>query len=190
MSGLLKWGIRRLGALVLCSWVGAVQVSAAPGLSNHGQMPALDGAVAWLNSPALDRAALKGKVVLVDFWTFDCINCQRSLPYVNTWAKRYAEQGLVVIGVHTPEYDFEHSISAVREQVARLGIGYPVAIDNDYRIWKAFDNQYWPAHYIVDAQGDVRYAHFGEGKYDEQEQVIKTLLQQASTTPRQGSAQQ
>ena len=145
-------------------------------LDTLGPMPELSGAVQWLNSPPLDRAALKGKVVLVDFWTYDCINCQRSLPYVNRWAKRYADQGLVVIGVHTPEYDYENEIDNVREQVTRLGIEYPVAIDNRYAIWNAFGNQFWPAHYFVDAQGQVRFVHFGEGAYDAQEQVIQQLL--------------
>ncbi|MDD2047510.1 thioredoxin family protein [Pseudomonas putida] len=145
-------------------------------LDSLGPMPELSGAVQWLNSPPLDRQALKGKVVLVDFWTYDCINCRRSLPYVNTWAKRYADQGLVVIGVHTPEYDYENDIDNVRGQVAKLGIEYPVAIDNRYAIWNAFGNQFWPAHYFVDAQGRVRFVHFGEGAYDTQEQVIQQLL--------------
>ncbi|MHC2144212.1 thioredoxin family protein [Pseudomonas sp. 210_17 TE3656] len=145
-------------------------------LDTLGPMPELSGAVQWLNSPPLDREALKGKVVLVDFWTYDCINCRRSLPYVNNWAKRYAEQGLVVIGVHTPEYDYENDIDNVRGQVAKLGIEYPVAIDNRYAIWNAFGNQFWPAHYFVDARGQVRFVHFGEGAYDTQEQVIQQLL--------------
>ncbi|TDF84324.1 thioredoxin family protein [Pseudomonas sp. H9] len=145
-------------------------------LQSLGPMPALSGAVQWLNSPPLDREALKGKVVLVDFWTYDCINCRRSLPYVNTWAKRYADQGLVVVGVHTPEYDYENKVENVRDQVAKLDIKYPVAIDNRYAIWNAFGNQFWPAHYFVDARGQVRYVHFGEGAYDTQEQVIQQLL--------------
>ncbi|KAF1031042.1 MAG: Protein DipZ [Pseudomonas sp.] len=142
-------------------------------------MPPLDGAVQWLNSPPLTPEALKGKVVLVDFWTFDCINCRRSLPYVNAWAKKYAKDGLVVIGVHTPEYAFEKVIGNVRDQVKKLGIEYPVAIDNDYTIWHAFDNQYWPAHYFFDATGKERYSHFGEGRYDNQEKVIQALLEEA-----------
>ncbi|MCY1541607.1 Protein DipZ [compost metagenome] len=120
-------------------------------------------------------------MVLVDFWTYDCINCQRSLPYVNSWAKKYEKDGLVVIGVHTPEYAFEKVIDNVRKQVKKLDIGYPVAIDNDYAIWRAFDNQYWPAHYFIDAKGQVRYSHFGEGRYDTQEQVIQQLLEEART---------
>jgi len=153
-------------------------------LDSLGPMPPLSGAVQWLNSPPLDREALKGKVVLVDFWTYDCINCRRSLPYVNGWAKRYADQGLVVIGVHTPEYDYENDIDNVREQVAKLGIEYPVAIDNRYAIWNAFSNQFWPAHYFVDKQGQVRFVHFGEGAYEQQEKVIQQLLGAEAGAPR------
>ncbi|MCU1727080.1 thioredoxin family protein [Pseudomonas sp. 7P_10.2_Bac1] len=146
--------------------------------AQHGDtpMPSLSGAVQWLNSPELTRESLRGKVVLVDFWTYDCINCQRSLPYVNAWANKYAKEGLVVIGVHTPEYDYERVIDNVRQQVKQLGIEYPVAIDNDNVIWRAFDNQYWPAHYFVDAKGQVRASHFGEGMYQQQEQFIQRLL--------------
>ena len=147
--------------------------------STTGAMPSLDGAVEWLNSAPLNSEALRGKVVLVDFWTYDCINCQHSLPYVNAWAKKYEKDGLVVIGVHTPEYGYEKIIDNVRKQVKQLDIGYPVAIDNDYAIWRAFDNQYWPAHYIFDAKGQLRYSHFGEGRYDKQEEVIQQLLQEA-----------
>ena len=142
-------------------------------------MPSLAGAVEWLNSPELSAQSLKGKVVLVDFWTYDCINCRRALPYVQAWAKRYAQDGLVVIGVHTPEYAYEHITGNVREQVRKLGITYPVAVDNNYAIWRSFDNQYWPAHYLIDAKGQVRYSHFGEGRYDAQEQMIQTLLGEA-----------
>ncbi|WP_053184712.1 cytochrome c biogenesis protein DipZ [Pseudomonas thivervalensis] len=152
--------------------------SAMPALESQGAMPALDGAVQWLNSPPLSRESLRGKVVLVDFWTYDCINCQHTLPYVNDWAKKYEKDGLVVIGVHTPEYGYEKIIDNVREQVRKLDIRYPVAIDNQYAIWRAFNNQYWPAHYFIDAKGQVRYSHFGEGRYGEQEQVIQRLLQE------------
>lgn len=145
----------------------------------QGAMPSLAGAVQWLNSPELSGESLKGKVVLVDFWTFDCINCQRTLPYVKDWAKKYEKDGLVVVGVHTPEYGFERIIDNVRDQVTKLGITYPVAIDNNYAIWRNFDNQYWPAHYLVDAKGQVRYTHFGEGAYDAQEQMIQQLLEEA-----------
>ncbi|MBC3372648.1 cytochrome c biogenesis protein DipZ [Pseudomonas sp. SWRI92] len=150
-----------------------------PDLESQGAMPSLDGAVQWLNSPPLNREALRGKVVLVDFWTYDCINCQHTLPYVNDWARKYEKDGLVVIGVHTPEYGYEKIIANVRDQVRKLDIQYPVAIDNQYAIWRAFNNQYWPAHYFIDAKGQVRYSHFGEGRYGEQEQVIQQLLQEA-----------
>ncbi|MBV7570449.1 cytochrome c biogenesis protein DipZ [Pseudomonas sp. PDM27] len=148
----------------------------------QGAMPSLSGAVDWINSPALTNEALKGKVVLVDFWTFDCINCKHTLPYVKDWAKKYEKDGLVVIGVHTPEYGFERIIDNVRDKVKEYGITYPVAIDNNYAIWRNFDNQYWPAHYIIDAKGQVRYTHFGEGSYDTQEKVIQQLLEEAKAS--------
>ncbi|MBP5943328.1 MULTISPECIES: cytochrome c biogenesis protein DipZ [unclassified Pseudomonas] len=146
---------------------------------SKGAMPSLSGAVQWLNSPQLSAESLRGKVVLVDFWTYDCINCQRTLPYVKDWAKKYDKDGLVVIGVHTPEYGYERIIDNVRDQVEKLGITYPVAIDNNYAIWRAFNNQYWPAHYLIDAKGQMRYSHFGEGRYEAQEQMIKQLLEEA-----------
>ncbi|WP_434682166.1 cytochrome c biogenesis protein DipZ (plasmid) [Pseudomonas sp. R1-18] len=142
-------------------------------------IPSLDGATEWLNSAPLTAQALRGKVVLVDFWTYDCINCQRSIPYVNQWAKKYEKDGLVVIGVHTPEYAYEKLIGSVRRAVKGLDISYPIAIDNDYAIWRAFNNQYWPAHYFIDAKGQVRFSHFGEGRYEDQEQVIRQLLEEA-----------
>lgn len=145
----------------------------------QGAMPSLTGAVAWINSPALTNESLKGKVVLVDFWTFDCINCKHTLPYVKDWAKKYEKDGLVVIGVHTPEYGFERIIDNVRDKVKEYGITYPVAIDNNYAIWRHFDNQYWPAHYLIDAKGQVRFTHFGEGRYDTQEKMIQQLLDEA-----------
>ncbi|HEY2807347.1 MAG TPA: cytochrome c biogenesis protein DipZ [Steroidobacteraceae bacterium] len=145
----------------------------------EGVIPSLDGAVEWLNSPPLTARQLQGKVVLVDFWTYSCINCLRALPYVKAWAERYRSQGLVVIGVHAPEFAFEKDLGNVRKAVADLGIVYPVAIDNDYAIWRAFGNQYWPAHYFIDAQGQIRYHHFGEGEYEESEQVIRQLLAEA-----------
>lgn len=142
-------------------------------------MPSLDGATEWLNSAPLTAQALRGKVVLVDFWTYDCINCRRSMPYVNQWAKKYEKDGLVVIGVHTPEYAYEKLIGNVRRAVQAMDISYPIAIDNDYAIWRAFNNQYWPAHYFIDAKGQVRFSHFGEGRYEDQEQVIRQLLEEA-----------
>lgn len=159
--------------------VSKVSAQALPEQSGQGAMPSLAGAVQWLNSPELSAESLRGKVVLVDFWTYDCINCQRTLPYVKDWAQKYAKEGLVVIGVHTPEYGYERIIDNVRDQVRKLGISYPVAIDNNYEIWRHFDNQYWPAHYLIDAQGQVRYSHFGEGRYEAQEQMIKQLLEEA-----------
>jgi cytochrome c biogenesis protein CcdA/thiol-disulfide isomerase/thioredoxin len=156
--------------------VDSVKAATTPDVSAKGEMPSLSGAVQWLNSPELSKESLRGKVVLVDFWTFDCINCQRSIPYVNEWAKKYEKEGLVVIGVHTPEYPFERVIDNVRKNVEKLGLKYPIAIDNNYAIWRAFDNQYWPAHYLVDAEGKIRYTHFGEGSYDTQEKVIQQLL--------------
>ncbi|KAB0480651.1 Cytochrome c biogenesis protein CcdA [Pseudomonas reinekei] len=154
----------------------------------QGAMPSLNGAVQWINSPALTNESLKGKVVLVDFWTFDCINCKHTLPYVKDWAKKYEKDGLVVIGVHTPEYGFERIIDNVKDKVKEYGITYPVAIDNNYAIWRNFENQYWPAHYLVDAKGQVRFTHFGEGRYDAQEKMIQQLLEEAkadakATTP-------
>ncbi|MFJ3487237.1 cytochrome c biogenesis protein DipZ [Pseudomonas sp. NPDC090202] len=159
--------------------VDSVKAATAPDVSAKGEMPSLSGAVEWLNSPPLSKESLRGKVVLVDFWTFDCINCQHSIPYVNEWAKKYEKDGLVVIGVHSPEYPYERVIDNVRKNVAKLGLNYPIAIDNDYRIWRAFNNQYWPAHYIIDAKGQIRYTHFGEGGYDTQEQVIQQLLKES-----------
>jgi cytochrome c biogenesis protein CcdA/thiol-disulfide isomerase/thioredoxin len=148
-------------------------------LAVEGGFPPLDGAVEWLNSPPLTPEGLKGKVVLIDFWTYSCINCLRAIPYVRAWAEKYKDHGLVVIGVHTPEFAFERNINNVRAAVSDLHIGYPVAIDNDYKIWRAFDNEYWPAHYFIDAQGRMRYHHFGEGEYDQSERVIQKLLAEA-----------
>jgi cytochrome c biogenesis protein CcdA/thiol-disulfide isomerase/thioredoxin len=142
----------------------------------EGPLPSIDGAVLWLNSPPLTREQLKGKVVLVDFWTYSCINCIRSIPYVRAWAERYKDKGLVVIGVHTPEFAFERDPANVRKAVAEFGIRYPVAVDNGWKIWRAFDNRYWPAHYLADAQGRIRYHHFGEGRTDETEAAIRALL--------------
>jgi cytochrome c biogenesis protein CcdA/thiol-disulfide isomerase/thioredoxin len=157
----------------------AVKPGTAEALPVEGTFPALTGATAWLNSAPLTPEALKGKVVLIDFWTYSCINCLRSIPYVRAWAEKYKDKGLVVIGVHAPEFAFEKQIDNVKKAVADLKITYPVAIDNDYAIWRAFDNHYWPAHYFIDAQGRIRYHHFGEGSYDESERVIRALLAEA-----------
>ena len=159
---------------------GAMLATGSPGsLPVEGALPKLDGAVAWLNSPPLTAQQLRGKVVLVDFWTYSCINCLRALPYVKAWADKYRSQGLVVIGVHAPEFAFEKDLGNVRKAVADLKIDYPVAVDNDYALWRAFGNQYWPAHYFIDAQGRIRHHHFGEGEYAESEQVIRELLAEA-----------
>ena len=145
----------------------------------EGDAPSLDGATQWFNSAPLTMAALKGKVVLVDFWTYSCINCLRSIPYVRAWADKYRDQGLVVIGVHAPEFAFEKSPANVEKAIADLKIDYPVALDNDYKIWRAFHNEYWPAHYFIDADGRIRHHHFGEGDYAGSERVIQQLLAEA-----------
>jgi hypothetical protein len=139
-------------------------------------MPSLDGATTWLNSEPLGPAELRGHVVLVDFWTFTCINWLHTEPYVRAWWQAYRDDGLVVIGVHTPEFSFEHEIDRVRQATQERGIDHPVAVDNDYAIWSAFDNHYWPALYFVDAHGVIRDHHFGEGRYEESERVIQRLL--------------
>src|SRR5690242_14675368 len=141
-----------------------------------GQLPSLAGATQWLHTEALDRARLRGKVVLVNFWTYSCINSLRQIPYIRAWADKYRKDGLVVIGVHAPEFDFEHDVGNVRRATRELHATYPVAIDNDHRIWDAFDNQYWPALYFIDAQGRIRHVKFGEGDYAASERVIQQLL--------------
>jgi thiol-disulfide isomerase/thioredoxin len=140
------------------------------------RMPSLGGATGWLNSEPLSPAELRGRVVLVNFWTFTCINWLRQEPYVRAWSQAYRDDGLVVIGVHTPEFSFEHELERVRQAVAERGIDYPVALDNDYGIWGAFDNHYWPALYFVDRDGVIRDTHFGEGRYEQSERVIQRLL--------------
>lgn len=145
----------------------------------EGELPSLAGASSWLNSAPLTPQALRGKVVLIDFWTYSCINCLRSLPFVKAWYAKYRDHGLVVIGVHAPEFAFEKDPANVRRAVRELGIAYPVALDNDYSIWQAFDNQYWPAHYFIDAMGRIRGHHFGEGDYDGTERTIRELLVEA-----------
>lgn len=144
-----------------------------------GAMPPLNGATQWLNSPPLNSDALRGKVVLVDFWTYSCINCLRTLPYLKAWDEKYSAQGLVIIGVHAPEFAFEKDVHNVTQAVHDLAIRYPVAIDNQYAIWNAFKNEYWPAHYLVDSKGIIRQQHFGEGEYAKTEQMIQTLLKEA-----------
>ena len=163
-----------------------LQPTTAVQLGHEGPFPSLNGAVAWLNSPPLTREQLKGKVVLIDFWTYSCINCLRAIPYVEAWAEKYKNDGLVVIGVHTPEFAFEKDPANVAKSLADLKITYPVAIDSKYAIWNAFHNEYWPAHYFIDAQGQIRYHHFGEGKYDESEEVIQQLLREKDASLQTG----
>ena len=151
-------------------------------------LPDLSGATAWINSPPLTAESLRGKVVVVDFWTYSCINCLRSLPTIQAWYDKYKDSGLVVLGVHTPEFPFEKDESNVRNAVRELGIDYPVAMDNDYRIWRGFNNRYWPAHYFIDAAGHVRYHHFGEGGYEESEAWIRSLLEERNHQPPPNSA--
>jgi hypothetical protein len=147
----------------------------------EGELPSLDGATGWLNSLPLTPGGLRGKVVLAGFWTYTCINWLRQLPYIRAWAGKYAGQALVVIGVHTPEFAFEHNVDNVRRAVSDRGIGYPVAIDNDYAVWRAFGNHYWPALYFADAQGRIRHHHFGEGEYQQSEMIIQQLLAEAGS---------
>lgn len=153
------------------------------GLKNYGVAPEFSGLAQWLNSEPLTLAQLKGKVVLVDFWTYSCINCIRTLPYVTGWYEKYKDQGLVVVGVHTPEFAFEKEVSNVQSALQKYNINYPVALDNDYKTWQAYDNHYWPAHYLIDQQGDVVYTHFGEGAYQEMEKNIQQLLDLTEETP-------
>jgi thiol-disulfide isomerase/thioredoxin len=157
---------------------GAMQkvAPAAVHLTLEGEFPSLDGALGWINSPPLAPADLRGKVVLVDFWTYTCINWRRTLPYLRAWDKRYRQLGLVVIGVHTPEFPFEANADNIRWAVKDMRIDYPVAIDSRYGVWRAFSNQYWPALYLIDANGQIRHHSFGEGDYDRVEKIIQQLL--------------
>ncbi|HUE78629.1 MAG TPA: cytochrome c biogenesis protein CcdA [Sphingomicrobium sp.] len=152
-------------------------------LGVEGTLPPLDGLGPWINSAPLTRESLRGKVVLIDFWTYSCINCLRSIPFVRAWHEQYAKNGLVVIGVHAPEFAFERNPDNVRKAVRDLGIRYPVALDNDYKVWSALKNNYWPAHYFIDARGRVRYHHYGEGGYRMSERVIRQLLAEAGNAP-------
>ena len=153
----------------------------AGGLRDFGPAPEFTGISDWLNSRPLTMSGLRGRVVLVDFWTYSCVNCLRTLPFLRAWDKAYTDEGLQIVGVHTPEFAFEHEVGNVRGAVKRLGVRYPVAIDNDYGTWNAFGNQYWPAKYLIDREGHVRFVHFGEGAYAETERVIRRLLAERST---------
>jgi len=153
--------------------------TASARLPVEGELPSLGGATGWLNSPPLTVTGLRGKVVLVNFCTYTCVNWLRQLPYVRAWAAKYSGQGLVVVGVHTPEFPFEHNPDNIRRALQEVRVDYPVAIDNDYAVWTAFDNHYWPALYFADAQGRIRHHHFGEGEYQQSEMVIQQLLAEA-----------
>ncbi|MFM0093880.1 thioredoxin family protein [Paraburkholderia sediminicola] len=168
------------GAAAIATLVASPAASAASPvatqLDNRTTAPEFTGIDNWLNSNPLTMQQLRGKVVLVDFWTYTCINCIDVLPYVKTWNQKYKDQGLAVVGVHTPEYPFERNTDNVKAAIKRLGITFPVAQDNHYATWNAYDNQYWPAFYLVDKKGHVVYAHFGEGDYEQTEAKIKALL--------------
>ena len=174
----------------LSGWLGLADTMPASStdLADKGPMPPLDGATMWLNAPPLGREQLKGKVVLVDFWTYSCINCVRTIPYVRAWHERYKDDGFVVLGVHTPEFAFERDPANVAKAVRDFRITYPVAIDNKWTIWGAFQNRYWPAHYLIDANGRIRYRHFGEGRQEETEAAIRRLLAEAGRRPEGGTA--
>lgn len=176
---------RRRDVLALAASFVATGASIAvpASLHDHGAAPEFAGIDRWLNSPPLTLAGLRDRVVLVDFWSYGCINCQRTLPHVNRWAARYRDEGLTVIGVHTPEFPFERSTANVQAAIERHGVKHAVAQDNRYSTWKAWANQYWPAHYLVDARGRIQYRHFGEGDYDRTEAAIVALL--AQRPPRQ-----
>ena len=164
------------------SVINTAKADSQPFLADEGHLPDLDGAVAWLNSPPLSRDSLRGKVVLVNFWTYSCINSLRELPYMKAWAAKYKDAGLIVIGVHAPEFGFEKERVNVQNAVRELNVTYPVAIDSNHRIWDAFNNEYWPADYFIDGNGQIRYHHFGEGDYGESEHVIQELLKANGAT--------
>jgi thiol-disulfide isomerase/thioredoxin len=161
------------------SWLGGLRHTGPAPLSTEGHLPGFEGATGWLNSPPLTAADLRGKVVLVDFWTYTCINWLRTLAYVRAWSEKYEGRGLVVVGVHTPEFPFERDADNVREAAKEMRVEYPIALDSDYAVWRAFGNRYWPAVYIADAEGRIRHHQFGEGHYDECERVIQQLLREA-----------
>jgi thiol-disulfide isomerase/thioredoxin len=156
-------------------------MSVSDTLPIEGRLPGFEGATGWLNSPPLTVSGLRGQVVVVDFWTYTCINWLRTLGYVRAWAERYRDDGLVMVGVHTPEVPFEGDVENVRRAVSDMRVPYPVALDSDHAVWRAFSNHYWPAMYIADAEGRIRYHHFGEGAYDECERVIQRLLREAGS---------
>jgi thiol-disulfide isomerase/thioredoxin len=169
----------RAAAMTLAASQLGLPSSAAASLFDEGRMPSLDGATGWLNSQPLKRADLRGKVVLIDFWTYTCINWRRTLPYVRAWNAKYREHGLVVVGVHSPEFAFEKNVDNVRQAVKEMEIDYAVAIDNEHAVWQAFDNEYWPALYLADAREQIQYHYFGEGDYEQSELEIQKLLMKA-----------
>jgi hypothetical protein len=158
----------------------------ASDLPVEGELPEFDGANAWLNSEPLTPAELRGKVVLVEFCTYSCVNWLRTVPYIRAWAERYRDQGLVVIGAHTPEFQFEHDVEKIRAALEEMGVRYPIAVDNDYGIWRAFDNNYWPALYFIDGESRIRHHRFGEEDYEHSERVIQELLAEAGATGADG----
>ncbi|MDP9993401.1 thiol-disulfide isomerase/thioredoxin [Variovorax boronicumulans] len=164
------------GAAAMAGWPMQGALAASPGLKDYGRAPEFVGIEKWLNSGPLTMQGLAGKVVLVDFWTYTCINCIRTLPHVVRWYETYKDQGFVVVGVHSPEFAYERSTRNVQDAIERFDIRYPVAQDNGFTTWKAYNNQYWPAFYLVDAKGQVMRQHFGEGEYAEMEAVIQALL--------------
>jgi thiol-disulfide isomerase/thioredoxin len=178
LAALLAGSVLAPMAPMTASAADAGSAAAAP-LPIEGDLPSLGGATEWLNSPPLTAAGLRGKVVVVEFWTYSCINWLRTMPYVRAWAEKYKAQGLVVIGVHAPEFDFEKNIGNVRRAAREMKDDFPIAVDSDHAIWRAFDNEYWPALYFVDAKGRIRHHHFGEGDYDRSERVIQELLSEA-----------
>ena len=185
---LLVFGI--IAAIIIIAALSTLVFNKAPqtktvslaDLPYNAPAPPIQGISGWINSPPLNLSQLRGKVVIIDFWTYSCINCIRTIPYLNAWYSRYGNDGLVIIGVSSPEFPFEHNYTNVENAVQRFGIKYPVALDNNFSTWTAYDNHYWPADYIIDKNGNVRYVTFGEGDYNQTEQVIRELLQDAGYT--------
>jgi thiol-disulfide isomerase/thioredoxin len=180
------WSVPVLIAVLCCAAIAgrtAAEAQDPPSIVGSAPLSGLSGATGWVNSAPLTAKQLKGKVVLVDFWAYSCINCLRTLPYIEAWAQKYKDSGLVVIGVHTPEFDFEKQLPNVQRAVQKYGITYPIALDSNHAIWDAFQNEYWPAHYFIDAKGKVRFEHFGEGNYDQSERWIQQLLAERAAKP-------
>ena len=174
----------RYGVCITVFFMAGHANAGTPGTVDYGPAPSFTGIEKWLNSEPLSMNALRGKVVLVDFWTYSCINCVRTLPYVEKWHEKYKEQGLVVVGVHTPEYPFEKATDGVQTAIKRYGIRYAVAQDNQYATWNAYNNLYWPALYLIDRKGRIVYKHFGEGDYDTTDETIrKVLAEQGGALP-------